>query len=82
MAENLVLYDWLSMTSKIHSADETKELIGLKNVKWESTKSAHGYIADDNHRGFCFYTEKLLLPHYDTGAKEQHEKEVIINLSF
>lgn len=37
---------------------------------------------DDNHRGLCFYMEKLLLTHYEAGAKEQHEKEVIINLSF
>lgn len=43
MAENLVLYDWLSLTSKIHSVDEIKDLIGLKDAKWESTKGAHGY---------------------------------------
>lgn len=43
MTENLVLYDWLSLTSKIHSVDDIKDLIGLRDAKWESTKGAHGY---------------------------------------
>lgn len=42
-AENIVLYDWLSFTSKIHSPDELIEALGLSHVPWTITKGARGY---------------------------------------
>lgn len=43
--ENKVLYDWVSITSKIHSPQNFIELLGLDHsgVSWESVKGAHGY---------------------------------------
>ena len=41
--ENLVLYDWLSLTTKIHTVDEMKAILGLSDVAWEPTTGAHGY---------------------------------------
>lgn len=41
--ENLVLYDWVSITSKIHSPEQMISLLGMENVTWEQIKGAHGY---------------------------------------
>lgn len=38
-----VIYDALSLTSKIHSTGDLIELLGLEEVVWESVKGAHGY---------------------------------------
>ncbi|MDD2956725.1 MAG: hypothetical protein PHD67_10530, partial [Oscillospiraceae bacterium] len=43
IAENIVLYDWLSFTSKIHSPDELIAALGLSHVSWTVTKGARGY---------------------------------------
>lgn len=40
---NLVIYDWVSITSKIHSPQNFIELLGLQNVTWEEVKGANGY---------------------------------------
>lgn len=42
-ADNIVLYDWLSFTSKIHTPEQLIEALGLSNVPWTTTKGARGY---------------------------------------
>ena len=43
--ENKVIYDWVSITSRIHSPQNFIELLGLDQpgIGWEQTKGAHGY---------------------------------------
>ena len=41
--ENLVLYDWVSITSKIHTPEQMIALLGMESVTWETIKGAHGY---------------------------------------
>ncbi|MBR5268290.1 MAG: replication initiation factor domain-containing protein [Lachnospiraceae bacterium] len=43
VAENLVLYDWLSFTSKVHSPEDLIAALGLTHVPWTETKGARGY---------------------------------------
>lgn len=43
VAENIVLYDWLSFTSKLHTPDELIDALGLSHVNWTITKGARGY---------------------------------------
>ena len=43
IAENIVLYDWLSFTSKKHSPDQIIAALGLSHVPWIETKGARGY---------------------------------------
>lgn len=42
---NKVIYDWVSITSKIHSPDGLIRLLGLDHdgIAWEQVKGAHGY---------------------------------------
>lgn len=42
---NKVIYDWVSVTSKIHSPDGLIRLLGLDHdgIAWEQVKGAHGY---------------------------------------
>ena len=42
-AENMVIYDWLSFTSKDLSPDQLIEILGLSHVSWILTKGARGY---------------------------------------
>jgi len=42
-AENIVLYDWLSFTSKKHSPEDLIAALGLSEVPWSITKGARGY---------------------------------------
>lgn len=41
--KNIVLYDWLSITSKIHSPEDIISLLGMEGVAWSTVKGAHGY---------------------------------------
>lgn len=41
--ESKVIYDALSITSKIHSTQDLIELLGLTGMTWEVVKGAHGY---------------------------------------
>lgn len=41
--ENIVLYDWLSFTSKDHTPEELIEALGLRHCPWQEIKGAHGY---------------------------------------
>lgn len=43
MQDDLVIYDALSITSKIHSPADFKELLGLGDVNWQCVKGAKGY---------------------------------------
>ena len=42
---NKVIYDWVNITSKIHSPDGLIRLLGLdkEGISWEQVKGAHGY---------------------------------------
>lgn len=40
---NLILYDWLSFTSKKHSPRELIHALGLDDAPWETVKGARGY---------------------------------------
>ena len=41
--ENVVLYDWLSFTSKIHTPEQIIDALGLSHCPWTETKGARGY---------------------------------------
>lgn len=43
VAESIVIYDWLSFTSRIHTPQELMEALGLSHVSWTQTRGAHGY---------------------------------------
>lgn len=41
--ENIVIYDWLSFTSKKHSPEQIIDALGLSHVPWVESKGARGY---------------------------------------
>ena len=41
--ENIVLYDWLSFTSKVHTPEDLISALGLSQCPWQEIKGAHGY---------------------------------------
>ena len=41
--KDIVLYDWLSFTTKQHTPEEIIEVLGLTHVPWQEIKGAHGY---------------------------------------
>lgn len=43
MGEDLILYDWLSFTTKRSDPYDIVDLLGMKDVPWETTKGARGY---------------------------------------
>ena len=43
MQEDLVVIDWLSITSKIHTQQQIIALLGMESATWTLTKGAHGY---------------------------------------
>lgn len=43
MQTDLVLIDWLSITSKIHTQQQIIALLGMESATWTITKGAHGY---------------------------------------
>ena len=42
-SENIVLYDWLSFTTKKHSPEEIVSALGLMSCPFEVVKGARGY---------------------------------------
>lgn len=44
-SENCILFDWVSITSKIHNPQDFIRLLGLDfpDISWEAAKGAHGY---------------------------------------
>jgi len=43
MDADLVIYDALSITSKIHSPESFIDLLGIQGATWEQLRGAHGY---------------------------------------
>ena len=43
VAENIVIFDWLSFTSKMHTPQELIVALGLNGIEWQKTKGANGY---------------------------------------
>jgi len=41
--DNMVIYDALSVTSKIHQAADFIDMLGLQKATWQTVKGAHGY---------------------------------------
>lgn len=41
--ENVVIYDWFSFTSKVHTPEELIEALGLSHCSWSDITGAHGY---------------------------------------
>lgn len=41
--ENIILYDWVSITSKVHSVQDIKRLIGMESVPWVAGNGSHGF---------------------------------------
>lgn len=41
--QNVILYDWVSFTSKKHSPEDLIAALGLSHVPWTETKGARGY---------------------------------------
>ena len=44
ITENVVLYDWLSFTSKKHTPQELIEALGLSHCPWAEVRGARGYL--------------------------------------
>ena len=43
LAENIVIYDYLTFTSKIHTPQELIDALGLSHVNWTTVKGFYGY---------------------------------------
>ena len=43
ISEKIVIYDWVSFTTKIHTFEEAKALIGMEDCVWQSGKGFNGY---------------------------------------
>lgn len=41
--ENIILYDWLSITSKIHTVQEIIILLGMEHAPWVPGTGSHGF---------------------------------------
>ena len=41
--DDIILYDWLSFTSKRSNPHYIADLLGLSDLPWQTTKGAHGY---------------------------------------
>ena len=44
ITENVVIYDWLSFTTKQHSPEEVIEALGLSHCPWSEINGARGYM--------------------------------------
>ena len=54
MTENIILYDWITFTTKIHSISGVKELLGLENVEaWNYLPGRHGYRSMYEYEKIC-----------------------------
>ncbi len=41
--ENRLIYDWVSLTTKVHKPEEIMQLIGMSDVPWEILNGGNGY---------------------------------------
>lgn len=53
--ENIILFDWLSITSKIHTEKDFKKLLGLDKVEWQCLKGVKGYLVRDYFEGISIH---------------------------
>ena len=44
MNENVVIYDWLSFTTKQHTPEQVIAALGLSECPWSDITGAHGYM--------------------------------------
>ena len=44
ISENVVLYDWLSFTTRKHTPEEVIEALGLSHCSWTELSGARGYL--------------------------------------
>ena len=44
IVENVVIYDWLSFTTKYHTPEEVIAALGLSHCPWTETTGARGYM--------------------------------------
>lgn len=58
--ENMLLFDWLSITSKLHTVKDIKILLGLLDVEWQELKGVRGYLVRE-------YFEGISIHHGNTG---------------
>ena len=42
--ENVVIYDWLSFTTKQHTPEQVIAALGLSECPWSDITGAHGYM--------------------------------------
>jgi len=49
--ENIIIYDWLSFSSKIHSVEQIKEIIGFADVKFQEIYGFYGYSKRITYEG-------------------------------
>lgn len=42
--QNLILFDWFSVTSRIDTAESIIKLLSLEGIHWQKTVGMHGYI--------------------------------------
>jgi len=49
--ENIIIYDWLSFTSKIHNVEQIKEIIGFTNVTFYEIYGFYGYSKRITYEG-------------------------------
>ena len=43
MDENIILYDWLSFTTKVSDPHYLVQILGMDDIPWQNTKGARGY---------------------------------------
>jgi len=49
--ENIIIYDWLSFTTKIHTVEQVKKIIGFTNIAFIEIYGYYGYNKRITHNG-------------------------------
>jgi len=61
--ENIIIYDWLSFSSKIHTVRQIKEIIGFTNVTFQKIYGFYGYRKRITYEGISIlydgYTQDM-----------------------
>lgn len=73
--ENLILWDWFSLTSKIDSPETIKKLIGMEHVNWTLSYGFNGYL----HR--YFYEGVNINFHVHEKFRENNPYDVQLDMS-
>ena len=73
--ENLIIYDWLSFTTRKHSFYQLIELLELKNVPWEMVRGSHGFMWRQYFNGISIhFNEKRFDSNYFNLTPEQKQE--------